>query len=427
MDVRLEYSDRTGPEPWETERNALDIGIFDPRENDDPNKGFRGWSGSSRLEFSIDRDSATPGYISGPIQPGTWHIAFGLFKVWHKGCDYKLTITLTANPVQKTKAAFPAQLPLRTEAKRAFSPDGWYKGDLHCHTFHSDGDSDPVDVVKKAEMLGLDFLAVTDHNTISHQVALNLIDTSLMLIPGIEITTFSGHWNIWGDFDWIDFRIESAEKMDAMIQEAKRRGYLTSCNHPRPNGPEWRFENVESFDCIEVWNSPWLIEHNHHCLNFWETRLNQGKRFVAVGGSDNHELKNAAESHLGQPTTYIYCPGEVSPAGLLRALRTGHAFVTCASDGPQVRITSGTAMMGDSISRPLDDRIKIQIEVLGGDERQLEICTSRGVSSSLLMKGNRNDLELEVDVASTPYVRVQLRRAEDNSMVALTNPIYIED
>jgi hypothetical protein len=43
------------------------------------------------------------------------------------------------------------------------------------------------------------------------------------------------------------------------------------------------------------------------------------------------------------------------------------------------------------------------------------------------MKGNRNDLELEVDVKSTPYVRVQLRRAEDNSMMALTNPIYIED
>jgi len=64
---------------------------------------------------------------------------------------------------------------------------------------------------------------------------------------------------------------------------------------------------------------------------------------------------------------------------------------------------------------------------LGGDEGQLEICTSRGVSASLLMQGNHNDLELEVDVTSTPYVRVQLRRAEDDSMMALTNPIYIED
>ena len=427
MEVHLYYSDRVGSEPWETEGNALDIGICDPRENTDAQKGFRGWSGSSRLEFVIDGESATPGYISGPIQAGTWHIQLGLFKIWRHGCEYKISISLTPEPQKKAEVRFPTMLPLRTESARTVSSTGWYKGDLHCHTYHSDGDSDPADVVREAERLGLDFLAVTDHNTISHQVVLNTIDTPVMLIPGIEVTTFAGHWNVWGDFDWIDFRINSAEKTDAMIKEAKRRGYLTSCNHPRPNGPEWRFENVESFDCVEVWNSPWLIEHNHHCLNFWEKRLNQGKRFVAVGGSDNHELKNAAESHLGQPTTYIYCPGDVSPAGLLRGLRAGHAFVTCASDGPQIHLASDTAMMGDSISRPLNDRVKIQIEVLGGDEGQLEICTSSGVSASLLMQGNHNDLELEVDVTSTPYVRVQLRRAEDDSMMALTNPIYIED
>ncbi|MBA3870053.1 MAG: PHP domain-containing protein [Anaerolineae bacterium] len=427
VDVHLEFSDKTGTEPWETEGNALDIGIFDPRENDDPRKGFRGWSGSARMDFSIDGDTATPGYISGPIQQGTWHILLGLFKIWHKGCDYKLTITLTHDVPNNTPAEFPIQLPLRTEAKREASATGWYKGDLHCHSFHSDGDSDPINVVKEAERLGLDFLAVTDHNTLSHQVALNTIDTEVMLIPGVEITTFSGHWNIWGDFDWIDFRVDSAEKMDATIQEANRRGYLTSCNHPRPNGPAWKFENVESFNCIEVWNSPWLIEHNHHCLSFWETRLNQGKRFVAVGGSDNHELKNAAESHLGQATTYIYCDGEISPARLLQALRAGHAFVTCAPDGPQIYLLSGTAMMGDSILRPSNNQLKLQIEVLRGDGGQLEVCTAKGVSESILITGNQTKLELEVDIKDTSYVRVQLRRLEDNSMLVLSNPIYLDD
>jgi len=426
MDLAFELSDRIGSEPEETEGNAIDLGIFDPRENDDPTKGFRGWSGSARLAFSIDGEMATPGYISGPIQAGTWHIALGLFKVWHKDCDYKFTITLTPDS-KNAPAAFPVLLPVRTESTRASSLDGWYKGDLHCHTFHSDGDSAPLDVVKEAEAHGLEFLAVTDHNTLSHQAILNTIATPVMLIPGIEVTTFSGHWNIWGDFDWIDFRIETAEKMDAMIREAKRRGYLTSCNHPRPNGPAWRFENVESYDCIEVWNSPWLIEHNHHCLKFWETRLNQGKRFVAVGGSDNHELKIAAESHLGQPTTYIYCPGEVSPAELLRALRAGHAFITCAPDGPQIHFMCGKAMMGDSIPRPADNRVTIQLEVWEGDEGQLEICTARGVSTSLTLTGDHTELELDVDVTDTPYVRVQLRCVEDNSMLALTNPIYIED
>src|SRR5258705_13576593 len=78
MDVVLEFNDRVGSEPWETDGNVLDIGIFDSRENDDPSKGFRGWTGSARVEFFIDGDAATPGYLSGPIQSGTWHIFLGL-------------------------------------------------------------------------------------------------------------------------------------------------------------------------------------------------------------------------------------------------------------------------------------------------------------------------------------------------------------
>ncbi len=44
---------------------------------------------------------------------------------------------------------------------------------MHNHTYHSDGDSDPLDVVRAAEALGLDFLAITDHNVRSQLARLN--------------------------------------------------------------------------------------------------------------------------------------------------------------------------------------------------------------------------------------------------------------
>ena len=210
---------------------------------------------------------------------------------------------------------------------------GWYRGELHSHTYHSDGDSPAIDVVRKAEALGLDFLAITDHNSICHQVELNRIDTPLILIPGYEVTTFHGHWNIWGDQGWIDFRILTAEQMSQAIQEAVRRGFLVSCNHPRQYGPPWAFGEVEGFHCVEVWNGPWPLL-NEECLAFWEAKLRNGKRFSAVGGSDNHFLKREHHASLAVPTTYIYCEGDPSAAALLDGLRAGHAFVTESPDGP---------------------------------------------------------------------------------------------
>src|SRR5689334_15701624 len=50
--------------------NVLDLGIFDP-------SGFRGWSGGARSGFTLSAADATPGYLPGPIQPGTWLVALG--------------------------------------------------------------------------------------------------------------------------------------------------------------------------------------------------------------------------------------------------------------------------------------------------------------------------------------------------------------
>ena len=42
------------------------------------------------------------------------------------------------------------------------------RGDLHTHTVHSDGALTVDELARFAAESGLDFIAVTDHNTISH-------------------------------------------------------------------------------------------------------------------------------------------------------------------------------------------------------------------------------------------------------------------
>ncbi len=65
--------------------------------------------------------------------------------------------------------------------------------DLHVHSHYSrDCKSKPDDIIKEAKIRGLTGLAITDHNSIKfHQNAHN--DEQLLVIPGIEISTKSGH------------------------------------------------------------------------------------------------------------------------------------------------------------------------------------------------------------------------------------------
>ena len=50
----------------------------------------------------------------------------------------------------------------------------FYRGNLHCHTTRSDGRLSPQEAAAVYQEQGYDFLAVTDHRTLSPQ-ALSLI------------------------------------------------------------------------------------------------------------------------------------------------------------------------------------------------------------------------------------------------------------
>ncbi|QMS84571.1 PHP domain-containing protein [Candidatus Xianfuyuplasma coldseepsis] len=65
------------------------------------------------------------------------------------------------------------------------------KADLHMHTTYSDGRLDPKTVIKRAQQAGMDYIAITDHDTVGdvdamveygHQIGIEVI-------PGIELST----------------------------------------------------------------------------------------------------------------------------------------------------------------------------------------------------------------------------------------------
>ena len=69
--------------------------------------------------------------------------------------------------------------------------------DLHIHTNNSDGSDSVIDVLRKAEKLGLKTISITDHDTCTAYEELDNIDVKKYysgdIIKGVEFTTKTQH------------------------------------------------------------------------------------------------------------------------------------------------------------------------------------------------------------------------------------------
>ena len=73
------------------------------------------------------------------------------------------------------------------------------KCDLHVHSrFSRDGESRVEEILKRAEQVGLDAIAITDHDTTEGYHHARLCKSRVLVIPGIEVSTRQGHLIVLG-------------------------------------------------------------------------------------------------------------------------------------------------------------------------------------------------------------------------------------
>ena len=428
--------------------NVIDIGIFDSRGYDflDP-AGFRGWSGASKPEFFLARDEATPGYIRGPLFPGEWNVMLGVDRIEPDGVRYEVAVTIEEGGGGKEEGGgveedrrwkMEDDIATRHSALGTKHSPRWLKGDLHCHTVHSDGLNSVEEIVRNAVEIGLDFLAVTDHNTSTHFEDMDrLAGLPIVLIPGEEVTTYWGHANMWGLREWIDFRCADEDAIQAVRKYVLRKGGLISVNHPKCVGPPWLFRGWEGYSAMEVWQAPWRF-YNWESLERWDTLLRKGERVVAVGGSDTHSIPPAEPQHphgLGNPTTWVYA--EPWEASVLDAIRVGHVFITDAPNDTQLILTADAdgdgrfeTLMGDTISAGDGRPVRFRVEVRGGMDRRLWLIADGVPVDIRPLDKVESTHEFRLDIVSRRHVRAELRgyrgRPERGEVVwAMTNPIWV--
>ena len=286
--VELEY-DRSAA--------VLDLGCTGPA-------GFRGWSGGARRSFVIAPDAATPGYLAGELEPGhPWY--YGVLAQVQRRADRPDDALAACRNALRTNVD---QEPL-THMMR----DG---------VLVAAGDVVPTWTAG----LGLDFIAVTDHNTVSHHGELPAAAArhGITLLPGQEVTTAGGHAGALGEVGWIDFRLPA----DAWLEQTQRHGGLLSVNHPIAGPHSWTLPMRERPPLVEVWHWSWLDLRWTLPLAWW---LAWDPDAVPVGGSDWH--RPGSDAPPGRPTTWVECEGD-QPGDVLDGLRAGRVAISAERDGP---------------------------------------------------------------------------------------------
>lgn len=447
LHVRYQVNRRLGGDKiGQQEGNIVDIGLFDPQGAEFLTaQGFRGWSGTARQAFTVSADEATPGYLAAPVQPGTWRILLGLYQLAPEGCDYRVVITLEEAGGRGDQSPGEDGRAKEEVLNREKVGPRWYRGDLHAHTWHSDGSAPLADLAAAARAQGLDFVAVTEHNTVSHLPLLSAHSApDLLLIPGVEISTYHGHANVW-PVDWpndrfVEFRCQTDEQMAQVREAVRARGMLFSINHPKDDGPPWEFGDLFDPDCIEVWGAPWFIS-NYQSLAVWDEQLRAGKRVTAVGGSDKHQGPFTGELgwyEVGAPCTWVYADA-LSVEAISAGIRAGRVSISTGPSGPQIELTAketngeGWAMMGDELRLPAGAGLHLRCRVQGGAGNLLRLISAHETREAEI---TADDFvyEGQVTVVDNTYWRAEVIEPPEVPLDeepaalmarALSNPIYV--
>jgi hypothetical protein len=175
------------------------------------------------------------------------------------------------------------------KAKPLTLPEGLdlYVGDVHMHTYYSDGSPSPLGLIAEAFYSHLDFCAVSDHHYHRNGVAplkpmMGKMNFDYALIPSVELTYDWGHFNVYPLKDIPASHADCSFTTVAQIRDfAKKQGNaIVQWSHP----DDWLYTTRDdlSFDPnegIEAWevHPPRYVE--------WKKA---GILPVLTGGTDTH-------------------------------------------------------------------------------------------------------------------------------------------
>ncbi len=158
--------------------------------------------------------------------------------------------------------------------------------DPHIHSKYSgDATASPGEIIRRSRKIGLDAIAIADHNTLKGSMvaieeAKDLDD--FLVIPAMEITTNKGHIVALG----VNDEVESGLSPEETIDKIRTQGGIAIAPHPFVRYREGLCDYVKDLDvdAIETLNSRYIFGYS----NWRAKRLAKKRGIPEIGASDAH-------------------------------------------------------------------------------------------------------------------------------------------
>lgn len=431
--VKYCYSEPDGPTTANA-KNTLDLGLWSPR-------GFRGWGGSSHPDVTVSPRGfsseaqylahptadvpgmTTRGFLPGPVTAGTWKVELGVGGVLtpEQGnpsgtVDWRLEIATSSDPAYAT----PAYRPARYDTAPARRGRGWYVGDLHVHSEHSNLGAATMRQTfdyafgRRPRGAGLDFITLTDYVTSSAWGEIGRYQRDYpgkLIIRSAEVITYRGHTNNQASHHYVDHRLgpvydlgaggaltleRAARPPSTLFDAVHKAGGWTQINHPRIfppaenpvfallcRGCAWLYSdretNFRKVDAIEVStgpatqgppDDPQTFSFTAGGIAYYQHALATGAHIAAVSVSDSHyagKPQNPTQTPVGYGATAVFAK-QLSEKGITAAVKAGHTYAkVLGAQGPDLRFTARRgrhrAIFGDHIAG--GRRVRLAAQVIG--------------------------------------------------------------
>lgn len=354
------------------------------------------------------------------------------------------------------------------EAGRLVPKIRWYKGNTHTHTFNTDGDSSPVDVVRFYRDLGYNFLVLSDHDSVTPVEGLNAIfgtaetnatdRTSLpfrpfMLIPGEEITDAyipevgPGQDSRTRDLGrkevhLIGLNVKSvvsrqqgasvADTLQRNVDAIRRAGGLPIINHPNF---VWSLtaadlKPLRDAPFVEIWNGHMQTNNlgggdRPSVEALWDEVLSAGVLMYGVAADDAHFFKTpplpSAHSAPGRAWVMVRSERFTSEA-LLAAMERGDFYASTGVELAEYSVDhKGITLKVTPLAQS-----RYRILFIGGGGRILkEISLTPGLPASATSLGAARQAEPVTYEwkGDEGYVRAKI--VDSNGLMAWTQPVRV--
>lgn len=213
---------------------------------------------------------------------------------------------------------------VRLQIRREVNIPGYINCDTHVHTFElsKHGDASVDERVLTAAGEGLDLIVATEHNRpADYSAALKRLhlDSWTLSVPGNEVTTPIGHFNIFPvnlftrqpdarEEDWSGLmgQLRSTQDVKVIIQNHPRdlhSGYrpFDPSRHLASTGENLNGRPVQA-NAMEVVNSGAMSSDPLQLVRDWMGLLTRGLSVAGIGSSDTHTVDFVP---IGQGRTYV--------------------------------------------------------------------------------------------------------------------------